>query len=72
MSVAGQRTCLVLGAKGFVGSAIAAEAARRGWRVVAVDKEEYAAAVGTSCDLLVNANGNSRKYLAAQDPKLEF
>lgn len=66
------RRCLVLGAKGFVGSAIAAEAARRGWEVAAVDKDEYAAAAGSSCDLLINANGNSRKYLAAQDPKLEF
>jgi len=72
VSAPGQRTCLVLGARGFVGSAIAAEAARRGWAVLAVDKDEYDAAVGSACDLLVNANGNSRKYLAAQDPKLEF
>jgi len=66
------KTCLALGAKGFVGSAVVAEAARRGWRTIAVDKDDYAAAIGTSCDLLVNANGNSRKYLAAQDPGLEF
>ncbi len=65
-------TCLVLGGKGFVGSAVAAEAARRGYRALVVDKDEYAATIGTSCDLLINANGNSRKYLAAKDPAQEF
>lgn len=72
MSGNGRRTCLVLGAKGFVGSAVAAEAGRRGWNVLAVDREEYDAAKGAACDLLINANGNSRKYLAVQDPMLEF
>ena len=66
------RVCLVLGGKGFVGSAIVAEAQSRGYRTVVVDKEEYAAAVETSCDLLINANGNSKKFLAAQDPQLDF
>lgn len=72
MTGGGQRTCLVLGAKGFVGSAVAAEAERRGWRLIAVDKDEYTAAVGAACDLLINANGNSKKYLAAANPTLEF
>jgi len=66
------KTCLVLGAKGFVGSAVAAEALRREWRLIAVDKDDYALATGARCDLLINANGNSKKYLAAADPKLEF
>ncbi len=66
------RICLVLGARGFVGSAVAAEAVRRGWELRPVDVDNYDAVVGASCDLLVNANGNSRKYLAAQDPNLEF
>jgi nucleoside-diphosphate-sugar epimerase len=60
------------GGKGFVGSAIVSEARQRGYRTVVVDKEEYASAIGTSCDLLINANGNSRKYLAAKDPGQEF
>ncbi len=65
-------TVLVLGAKGFVGSAVAAEAAQRGLHIIAVDKDEYDAARGAACDVLINANGNSKKYLAAQDPALEF
>jgi nucleoside-diphosphate-sugar epimerase len=59
---------LVLGAKGFIGSAIVAEARRRGFDVVGVERGTYAAATGSACDLLVNASGNSRKYLDRQDP----
>ena len=72
MSPSSPLTCLVLGGKGFVGSAIVAEAGKRGYRAVVVDKDEYAGAIGTSCDLLINANGNSRKYLATKDPSQEF
>lgn len=64
--------CIILGGKGFVGSAIVAEARQRGYRTTVVDKDEYAGAIGTSCDLLINANGNSKKYLATQDPGQEF
>ncbi|MCX7819754.1 MAG: NAD(P)-dependent oxidoreductase [Kiritimatiellae bacterium] len=68
----GGRRCVVLGAHGFVGSAVAAEAARRGFELLAVDKDNYDAARGATSELLINANGNSRKYLATQDPALEF
>ncbi len=67
-----QPTCVVLGAKGFVGQAIAREAGQRGWTVFAVDRDEYEDAKGTHCDFLINANGNSKKYLAAQEPAHEF
>ena len=65
-------TCIILGGKGFVGSAIAAEARTRGHDVLIVDKEEYDSAVGARCDVLINANGNSKKFLAREQPKLEF
>jgi len=64
--------CLVLGGTGFIGSAVAAEAERRGWATTALSSQTAASAVGQSCDLLINANGNSRKYLARQDPALDF
>lgn len=66
------QTCLVLGGKGFVGRAIAAEATWRGYQVIVVDKDEYESAKGTPCDLLINANGNSKKFLARENPGLEF
>jgi nucleoside-diphosphate-sugar epimerase len=65
-------SCIVLGGKGFVGSAIATEARTRGYDVLVVDKDEYDKAVGTFCDLLINANGNSKKFLARENPALEF
>lgn len=71
MSAAAPR-CLILGARGFVGSALVAEAQRRGYHVRPVDVDEYAAACGAECDLLINANGNSKKYLATEDPAGEF
>ena len=67
-----QPTCLILGGKGFVGRAIAEEARHRDYAVIVVDKDEYDAARGTTCDLLINANGNSKKFLARENPFLEF
>ena len=72
MMPAALKSCLVLGGKGFVGSAFVAEAQRRGYQTTVVDQDDYAAAVGTTCDLLINANGNSKKFLATHDPKLDF
>jgi len=65
-------SCAILGAKGFVGSAIVREASSRGYKVTPIDLEDYAAAKGKSFDLLINANGNSKKFLAAKDPAMEF
>lgn len=65
-------TCLVLGGSGFVGSAIVEEAGRRGYNVLSVGRQNYQEFVGTTCDILINAAGNSRKYLATQDPKEDF
>ena len=65
-------TCAVLGGRGFVGSAVVREAQERGWEVTVIGREEYAAHRGRDFDLFVNADGNSRKYLAEQDPVREF
>lgn len=61
----------VLGARGFVGSAVF-EVLRARWECVGVDLENYEEWRGRTWDVVVNANGNSKKYLAAQDPALEF
>jgi nucleoside-diphosphate-sugar epimerase len=64
--------CVVLGGHGFVGSAIVRAAQARRYMVHAVGRSEYAEWVGKSCDLLINANGNSRKWMANQDPLADF
>lgn len=63
---------LVLGGKGFVGSAIVSEAERRGHAVSTVDLDNYGDVVGTESDVLINANGNSKKFLATEDPVKDF
>lgn len=63
---------IVLGGKGFVGSAVVEKAREHGHDVMPVDLDTYDDAIGASCDVLVNANGNSRKYLAAKSPAKDF
>jgi len=63
---------IILGGRGFLGSALCAEAAQRGWEVLPIGRDDYDNYVGTACDLLINADGNSKKYLAEGDPNLDF
>jgi nucleoside-diphosphate-sugar epimerase len=65
-------TCVVLGAGGFIGSAVTEAACRRKHNVHAVTRANYKELAGTSCDLLINASGNSKKYLAVRNPQEEF
>jgi len=66
------RHCTVIGARGFIGSALVHEAQRRGYAVRAVTREDAGPCHGAGTDLVIDANGNSRKYLAKQDPELDF
>jgi nucleoside-diphosphate-sugar epimerase len=63
---------LILGGRGLVGSAFTRFCARAGFRSLVVGRAEYAAMAGRSCDILVNANGNSSKPMAAREPLAEF
>lgn len=63
---------VVLGAKGFVGSAFAAFLEAQGFQVVGVSRDDYDRFAGTSCDVLVNAAGNSSKRLADRNPLEDF
>ncbi len=64
--------CIVIGGKGFVGAGVVAAARERGYEVIALGREDYAAAKGMPCEWLINANGNSRKFLARENPRLDF
>lgn len=61
---------IVLGSAGFVGSAIVAEAKARGLSVHEVTRETYRP--GLIARWVVNANGNSKKYLAREEPVVDF
>jgi nucleoside-diphosphate-sugar epimerase len=62
----------IIGANGFVGSAFVRWAEANGREYKAITRENYADMKGSSCDVLINANGNSRKPLAQKDPLLDF
>ena len=63
----------VLGARGFVGSAFCRLlGATRGVEVVGVTRDTYHRQAGQPTDLLIDAAGNSRKFLADDDPAGEF
>lgn len=61
---------LVLGSAGFVGSAVVSEARERGLSIHEVDRDTYAP--GLSARWIINANGNSKKFLAREQPVQEF
>lgn len=62
----------LLGGNGFVGSALRRLFERNGLDHVVLTRENYAQYEGTACDVFVNANGNSKKFMANRDPVWEF
>ena len=62
----------ILGGHGFVGSAYARLFLRENVPFEAITRETYAKFVGSTCDILINANGNSRKFLASESPLADF
>lgn len=67
-----KKSCIVIGGHGFVGQGIVQEAQALGFEVLVAGRDTYDAFKGQPCDVLINANGNSRKFLARQDPALDF
>jgi nucleoside-diphosphate-sugar epimerase len=63
----------VIGANGFVGSAFARLLkTRRGIELTPVTRETYAQFRGVESDVVIDAAGNSKKFLADQNPAAEF
>ncbi len=66
------QSCLIIGGYGFVGSAITRLASERGWEATPAGRDEYPGLKGSSWDVVINANGNSKKFLSDQQPADEF
>ena len=66
------KTLAVIGANGFVGSALVRQGIAAGFSVTPITRENYDALKGEQFDTLVDAAGNSRKYLADQEPREDF
>lgn len=63
---------ILLGHRGFVGSALASNLRQQGADVLGVDRDNYRSSRGAEADLLINANGSSDKRLAERDPLASF
>jgi len=63
----------IIGANGFVGSAFARVLqSQPGIKLTEVTRKNYDELRGRESDVLIDAAGNSRKFLADQDPETEF
>jgi len=62
----------ILGGQGFVGSGLVRYCQRQGLAHEVITRENYARLAGQRCAMFINANGNSKKFLAQQDPLGEF
>jgi nucleoside-diphosphate-sugar epimerase len=63
---------LLLGARGFVGSAFARVLDAHGVPFLPVTRESYSQSVGRTARVVINAAANSRKYLADTDWAADF
>jgi nucleoside-diphosphate-sugar epimerase len=63
---------LLIGGRGFVGSAFSRLFTQRGIAHETITRETYARAVGGAGTVLINASANSRKYLADHDWPADF
>ncbi len=63
---------IIIGGEGFVGSAYTRWCQQNKVNYLVINRANYKEYIGTKCDLLINANGNSKKFLAKENPLLEF
>ncbi len=63
---------IILGGRGFVGSAFVRRCREEGKSYLVAEVDNYRELQGESCDLLINADGNSKKYLARERPREDF
>ena len=62
----------IIGGDGFLGSAFVRLAEKRQYDFKIIETYNYSDTIGEYFDVLINANGNSKKYLAEENPKQEF
>ena len=65
------KTIGILGGTGMLGSDLVT-ILKKYFKVVPITKLNYSKCVGKSFDILINANGNSRRYWANQNPVEDF
>ena len=61
----------IIGALGFIGKSIALTL-KKDFEIIEITKSNYRSHVGEEFDVLINANGNSTKFLANRYPERDF
>jgi len=61
----------IIGALGFIGKNIALSL-KKDFEIIEITKSNYRSHVGEEFDILINANGNSTKFLANRYPERDF
>jgi len=62
----------LFGHKGFLGSAFSRFFKTKKIPYMGIDRNNYSELAGSKSDIFINVNGNSKKYLAEQNPLLDF
>ena len=62
----------IVGGRGFIGSAFVRYCEKHKKPYTIISKENYSRNIGQSCDVLINANGNSNKIVAEEDNFFDF
>ncbi len=63
---------IIIGGNGFVGSAYQRFCEKNAIDYLVINRENYQDYIDTKGDVLINANGNSKKFLATQQPLVDF
>lgn len=62
----------IIGGNGFVGSAIVRACMRSGIEHEVLSRDTITDFTNKKCDIIINANGNSKKFLSDRDPIWDF
>lgn len=62
----------IIGGKGFVGSAFVRLCENNNLEYTIITRDNYRSYIGQSCDVLINANGNSNKIVVEEDNLFDF
>jgi hypothetical protein len=62
----------ILGGNGFIGSGLVRYCEANNLSHQVITRENYKNFIGQHCEVFINANGNSKMYLARQNPLEDF
>lgn len=66
------KTMGIIGGSGFLGLNLVGFFSKKNFKVFSIDKENYENSLNKHFDILINANGNSKKFWANQNPKEDY